>query len=86
VDRDSGTDRAIGGWLRRLVRPRNREIHNKIRQIPTLADRQAAAPARRANQRELNPNELPKSCSSESNCPNLRKPNRQSKIQKRLVA
>jgi hypothetical protein len=21
VDRDSGTDRAIGGWLRRLVRP-----------------------------------------------------------------
>jgi hypothetical protein len=25
VDRDSGTDRAIGGWLRRLVRPQKRE-------------------------------------------------------------
>jgi hypothetical protein len=24
MDRDSGTDRAIGGWLRRLVRPRHR--------------------------------------------------------------
>jgi hypothetical protein len=35
------------------------------------------------NRREL---KLPKSCSSESNCPNLRQPNQQSKIQKRLVA
>jgi hypothetical protein len=41
VNRDSGTDNAIGGWLQRLVRPRNRDIHNKIRQIPTLANRQA---------------------------------------------
>jgi hypothetical protein len=36
VNRDSGTDNAIGGWLQRLVRPRNREIHNNIKQIPTL--------------------------------------------------
>jgi hypothetical protein len=35
-DRDSGTDNAIGGWLQRLVRHQRREIHNKIRQIPTL--------------------------------------------------
>jgi hypothetical protein len=33
VNRDSGTDRAIGGWLRRLVRPQKRETHNKIWQI-----------------------------------------------------
>jgi hypothetical protein len=41
VNRDSGTDHANGGWLRRLVRPRNRESHDKIKQIPTLANRQA---------------------------------------------
>jgi hypothetical protein len=29
VNRDSGTDRANGGWLRRLVRHQRREIHNK---------------------------------------------------------
>jgi hypothetical protein len=29
VGRDSGTDNAIGGWLRRLVRPQKRETHNK---------------------------------------------------------
>jgi len=86
VDRDSGTDRAIGGWLQRLVRPRNREIHNKTKQIPTLANRQAAALARRANQRELNPNELPESCSSKSNCSNLRQPKQRTQASNRLVA
>jgi hypothetical protein len=38
VDRDSGTDSAIGGWLQRLVRHQRREIHNKIRQIQTLTN------------------------------------------------
>jgi hypothetical protein len=55
VNRDSGTDRANGGWLRRLVRHQRREIHNKIRQIQMLANWQAAALARRINRRELNP-------------------------------
>jgi hypothetical protein len=41
VNRDSGTDRANGGWLRRLVRHQRREIHNKIRQIKTLTNWQA---------------------------------------------
>jgi hypothetical protein len=41
ANRDSGTDSANGGWLRRLVRQQRREIHNKIRQIKTLTDRQA---------------------------------------------
>jgi hypothetical protein len=83
VDRDSGTASAIGGWLQRLVRPRNRDIHNKIRQIPTLVNHKLPYLLATRNRREL---KLPKSCSSESNCPNLRQPNRQSKIQKRLVA
>jgi hypothetical protein len=39
VNRDSGTDSANGGWLRRLVRHQRREIHNKIRQIKTLTNR-----------------------------------------------
>src|ERR1035437_6360512 len=56
VNRDSGTDSANGGWLRRLVRHQRREIHNKNRQIKTLTHRQAAALARRATERELNPN------------------------------
>jgi hypothetical protein len=47
VNRDSGTASANGGWLRRLVRHQRREIHNKIRQIKTLSNRQAAALARR---------------------------------------
>jgi hypothetical protein len=83
VSRDSGTDNAIGGWLQRLVRPRNREIHNKIRQIQTLANPAAPHLLAASNRRELNLNELPKSCSSKSNCPNHRQPNQQSKIQKR---
>ena len=33
VGRDSGTDNAIGGWLRRLVRPKKRVTHNKTWQI-----------------------------------------------------
>jgi hypothetical protein len=86
VNRDSGTDNVIGGWLQRLVRPRNRKIHNKTRQIPTLANRQAPHLLAASNRRELNSNGLPKSVSSESNCPNLRQPNQQSKIQNRLVA
>jgi ribosomal protein L32 len=53
---------------------------------PNARKSASAALARRANRRELNLNELPKAVSSESNCPNLRQPNRQSKIQKRLVA
>jgi hypothetical protein len=55
VDRDSGTDRAIGGWLQRLVRPQNREIHNKIRQIPTLTNPTAPHLLAASNRRELNP-------------------------------
>jgi hypothetical protein len=47
VNRDSGTDRANGGWLRRLVRHQRREIHNKTGQIKTLANWQAAALTRR---------------------------------------
>jgi len=38
VNRDSGTDSANGGWLRRLVRHQRRKIHNKIRQIKTLTN------------------------------------------------
>jgi hypothetical protein len=82
VNRDSGTDSANGGWLQRLVRPRNREIHNKIKQIQTLTNPAAPHLLAASNQREQNPNDLPKSCSSESNCPNLRQPNQQSKIPK----
>jgi hypothetical protein len=47
VGRDSGTDNANGGWLRRLVRHQRRRIHNKIKQNKTLTHRQAAALARR---------------------------------------
>jgi hypothetical protein len=41
VNRDSGTDSANGGWLRRLVRHQRHKNHNKIRQIKTLANLQA---------------------------------------------
>src|ERR1017187_1889693 len=39
VNRDSGTDSANGGWLRRLVRHQRRAILNKIRPINTLTNR-----------------------------------------------
>jgi len=37
MDRDSGTDSAIGGWLRRLVRPQKRESHKQLRKSSALA-------------------------------------------------
>jgi hypothetical protein len=83
VGRDSGTDNAIGGWLQRLVRPRNREIHNKIRQIPTLVNHKLLYLLAARNRREL---KLPKSCSSESNCLNHRQPNQLTQASNRLVA
>jgi hypothetical protein len=55
VGRDSGTDNAIGGWLQRLVRPQKRETHNKIWQIPTLANPKAPHLLAASNRRELNP-------------------------------
>jgi len=55
VGRDSGTDNAIGGWLRRLVRHQRREIHNQIRQIQTLTNWQAPHLLAASNRRELNP-------------------------------
>jgi hypothetical protein len=55
VNRDSGTDNAIGGWLQRLVRHQRREIHNKIRQIPTLTHPAAPHLLAVSNRRELNP-------------------------------
>jgi hypothetical protein len=58
VDRDSGTDRVIGGWLQRLDRPRNRESHNKIKQIQTLANPAAPHLLAVSNRRELNPGRL----------------------------
>jgi hypothetical protein len=56
VARDSGTDSANGGWLRRLVRQQRREIHNRIRQIKTLTKWQAPHLLAASNRRELNPN------------------------------
>jgi hypothetical protein len=61
-------------------------ITQKNQANPNARKSASAALARRANRRELNSNELPKSVSSESNCPNHRQPNQQSKIQNRLVA
>jgi hypothetical protein len=55
VNRDSGTDSANGGWLRRLVRHQRRKIHNKIRQIKTLTNWQAPHLLAASNRRELNP-------------------------------
>jgi hypothetical protein len=85
VDRDSGTDNAIAVGSGDLL---GHEIVKFIinQANPNARESSSSALARRSNRRELNSNGLPKSCSSESNCPNLRQPNRQSKIQKRLVA
>jgi hypothetical protein len=71
VNRDSGTDRANGGWLRRLVRHQRREIHNKIKQIQTLTHLQAPHLLAASNQRELNPNSLPMTYSSQIEILNL---------------
>jgi hypothetical protein len=65
VNRDSGTDRANGGWLRRLVRHQRREIHNKTGQIKTLTNWQAPHLLAASNRRELNPGQLPITCSSQ---------------------
>jgi hypothetical protein len=65
VNRDSGTDSANGGWLRRLVRHQRRKIHNKIRQIKTLTHPTAPHLLAASKRRELKPNQLTATFSSQ---------------------